>query len=122
MMAKWTSDNHPVNGGRPKGSHNLLAKRVLEDLRQVRDEPIAEGSTITRGIAALRVMSKQNPKDFAKLYGALMPKEFWIESTAQQLSDEELDTLIGQLRQRALEAREEQTLPAPQLKVIEHAH
>ena len=121
-MAKWTVDSHPVNGGRPRGSRNKLAKHVFEDLIEIWNEPIAEGSAITRGVAALRIMSKQNPRDFCKLYGALMPKEFWIESTAQQLSDEELDTLIGQLRQRALEAREEQTLPAPQLKVIEHAH
>ena len=51
-----------------------------------------------------------------------MPKEFWIDSTAQQLSDEELDVLIVQLRQRALEAREERSLDtAVEIKMIPHA-
>src|SRR5262245_43877748 len=106
--------------GRPRGSRNKLAKRVFEDLIDVWDEPIAEGSTITRGVAALRIMSKQNPCDFCKLYGSLMPREFWIDSTAQQLSDEELDAMIEQLRQRAIEARQAQAIeiePAP-MKVI----
>ena len=122
-MAKWTKENHPTNGGRPVGSRNKLAKFVFEDLIEIWNEPIAEGSAITRGVAALRIMSKQNPRDFCKLYGSLMPREFFFEHpTIAQLDDVELDKMIEQLRQRALEAREEQTLPAPQLKVIEHAH
>src|SRR5262245_31952482 len=117
----WTKENHPTNGGRPVGSRNSLAKHVFEDLIEIWNEPISQGSDIRRGPAALRIMSKQNPRDFCKLFASLMPREFFFEhSTIAQLDDVELDKMIEQLRQRALEAREEQTLPAPQLKVIEH--
>ena len=114
----WTAENRPINGGRPRGSRNKLAKHVFEDLIGIWNEPISEGSTITRGVAALRIMSKQNPRDFCKLYGSLMPKEFWIDSTAQQLSDEELDDMISQLRQRALEARQAQAIEVEPMKAI----
>ena len=119
---KFQAGNVIGKQGRPRGSRNALAKHVFEDLIEIWNEPVSAGSNIRRGPAALRIMMKTNPRDFCKLYGNLMPKEFWIDSTAQQLSDEELDVLIVQLRQRALEAREERSLDtAVEIKMIPHA-
>ena len=118
---KFQGGNTIGKQGRPRGSRNALAKRVFEDLIEIWDEPISTGHDIRRGPAALRIMSKQNPRDFCKLYASLMPREFFFEhSTIAQLEDGELDTLIEQLRQRALEAREQQALPPP-MTVINHA-
>jgi F420-0:gamma-glutamyl ligase len=65
-------------------------------------------------------MSRERPSDFAKLYAGIMPREFWVESVATALADDELDRMIEMLRERALAAQEEQQL-APPLKAISHA-
>ena len=70
---------------------------------------------------ALEVTLKQRPSDYVKQVVAMLPKQVSFEhSTVAQLEDGELDALIEQLRQRALEAREQQALPPP-MKVINHA-
>jgi hypothetical protein len=71
-----------LSKGRPRGARNKRASRVLQDLLEVWDEPITEGSALTRGRAALRLMSRERPSDFAKLYAGIMPREFWVESVA----------------------------------------
>src|SRR6266536_803756 len=109
-----------LSKGRPRGCRNKLAKRFFEDMSEVWDEPTPDGKS-TRGKAALRLMWRERPGDFAKLYAGIMPREFWVESVATELADDELDRMIEMLRERLLAAREEQ----PALlgtKVIEHAH
>jgi hypothetical protein len=82
-----------------RGAKNRLASRVLEDLIKIWDEPCRPGSDITNGVAALRIMAKQNPADFAKLYCNLVPKEYWVESTTlSDMNDEELDKIIMRMR------------------------
>jgi hypothetical protein len=109
------------HAGRPKGAKNRLATTVFADLLDVWDEPVTPGSDITRGRAALRVMSRTHPDHFAKLYAGLLPREFWVESTANQLDDDELDKVIEALRQRVIEAREERSLDAAsQMKLVEY--
>src|SRR5215510_14124488 len=123
MGKPFEAGNTYGKAGRPAGSRNKLAKHVFEDLIEVWNEPISPGSDIRRGPAALRIMMKTRSADFCKLFASLMPREFFFEhSTIAQLDDVELDKMIEMLRQRALEARQEQALPAPRLKVIEHAH
>src|SRR5262249_5303127 len=105
--------------GRPRGSRNRLAKRFFEDMSEVWDEPTPDGKS-TRGKAALRLMWRERPGDFAKLYAAVMPREFWIDSVAGELSDDEIDRAIEILREqihgeRALE------LKADEPKMIEYA-
>jgi len=108
-------------GGRPRGSRNRLAKDVLDDLIAVWNELLRPDSDIRRGPAALRIMSKERPADFCKLFASVLPKEFWLESTAQELSDEELDRMIEILRERVLVSREERTLDQiAQIKLVEH--
>jgi hypothetical protein len=107
-------------GGRPRGARNKLASRVLQDLLDVWDEPIVEGKTLTRGKAALRIMSRERPSDFAKLYAGIMPREFWVESTVSEMSDSEIDSLIETMRQRLLEQRA--AVPMIELRVSDASH
>jgi len=111
-------------GARPKGARNRLARKVLEDLMLVWEEPAmagdkpmldANGNVVTRGVAALRVMSRQEPSKFAALYGSLVPKELWIDQGISAWSDEELHDMIEELRQKVLGAKKE--LPMIELKV-----
>ncbi|HVI67943.1 MAG TPA: hypothetical protein VM910_35990 [Bradyrhizobium sp.] len=105
-------------GGRPRGARNKLAKRFFEDMSEVWDEPTADGKS-TRGKAALRLMWRERPGEFAKLYAAVMPREFWVDNVAGELTDDEIDRAIEMLREqirgeRALE------LKADELKMIEY--
>jgi hypothetical protein len=110
-------------GGRPRGSKNKLAKSVLEDLLAIWNEPLRPDSDLRRGPAALRVMSKERPADFCKLYASVLPKELWLESTAQELSDDELDRVIENIRQRLPEQREEKALDAAvDIKMVPHVN
>lgn len=120
VSAMKFEQGNKMSSGRPRGSRNKLAKRFFEDMSEVWDEPAPDGKS-TRGKAALRLMWRERPGDFAKLYAAVMPREFWIDNVASELSDDEIDraieTLRDQLRgERALE------LKADELKMIEHAH
>jgi len=82
-----------------RGAKNRLATRVLEDLQDVWDEPCRPGCDITNGVAALRIMAKQHPAEFCKLYCNLVPKEYWVESTTlSDMNDEELDKVIARMR------------------------
>src|SRR5262249_38013711 len=113
-------------GARPKGARNRLARKILEDLMAVWEEPQlvgdrpvtdTNGNVVTRGVAALRVMSKQEPAKFCALYGGIVPKELWIDQGISTWSDEELHDMLETLRQQVLEAKKE--LPMIELKVSE---
>jgi hypothetical protein len=107
--------------GRPKGVKNRLATTVLRDLLAVWDEPILarDGTNITRGVAALRIMSKEKPADFAKLYASLMPREFWVEASATaEMDDVELDRVIEAMRERLLTLRQEKAFDVTPPKAL----
>jgi len=55
--------------GRPKGTKNKLAATVLRDLLAVWEERVKPDSEITRGVAALRIMSK----DLRSLQSCTLP-------------------------------------------------
>ena len=94
-------DGLSLSRGRPKGARNKLATRVLQDLLQVWDEPVSEGSEVTKGLAALRVMAVEDPAGYAKLYASLLPREFTVEAVAD-LGDNDLDAMIEKLRDELL--------------------
>jgi hypothetical protein len=96
--------------GRPRGVKNRLATTILKDLLDIWNEPAItrDGVSVTRGIAALRIMSKEKPADFCKLYASLVPREFWIEANAvAEMDDVELDRVIEAMRERLLTLRQE---------------
>ena len=112
-------------GGRPKGVRNKLDAHayacVLAHVQHKRGDAPPEEYLGTNLWTALEITLKQRPSDYVKQVVAMLPKQVSFEHSAvTELADDELDTLIEQLRQRALEAREQQALPSP-MKVINHA-
>jgi hypothetical protein len=99
---------HNIKGGRPKGSRNKLAQRVFDDIFQHWNEPA--GGDLCKGQAALELLYREKPGDYLKLTASVLPKEFVFENAVTELDDEELDRMIEALRERALSARQEQTL------------
>jgi hypothetical protein len=78
------------SGGRLKGSRNKISEAFLKDLA-------AEWEV--SGPAALKCMAKEDPSGFVKVTAALLPKEFTIDDNRlKDVSDEELEILINELR------------------------
>jgi hypothetical protein len=61
-------------GGRQKGVRNRIAHKFLEDLQRQWEES---------GPAVLKIMAHEQPGDFAKLVGALLPRELENEFPSQ---------------------------------------
>jgi hypothetical protein len=99
---------HNIKGGRPKGSRNKLAQRVFDDIFRHWNEPA--GGELCKGQAALELLYREKPGEYLKLTASVLPKEFVFENAVTELDDEELDRMIEMLRERALSARQEQTL------------
>jgi hypothetical protein len=79
-------------GGRVKGSRNKISEAFLHDLAAEWAES---------GPGALKVMAKEEPGNFVKVVAALLPKEFEItDSRLNDMSDDELDLLINEVRAR----------------------
>jgi hypothetical protein len=103
--------------GRPSGSRNKLAQRVFDDIFRHWCEPAGNG--LVKGQAALELLYRENPGGYLKLTASVLPKEFVFENAVNELGDDELDRMIEMLRERALEARREQSLELkPQPKVL----
>ena len=96
------------SAGRPKGSRNKLAQRVFDDLFRHWNEEAGGG--LCKGQAALELLYRENPGNYLKLTASVLPKEFVFENAVSELDDEELDSMIEALRERALAARQEQSL------------
>jgi hypothetical protein len=94
--------------GRPLNSRNKLAQRVFDDIfRHWLEEA---GNGLCKGQAALELLYRENPGGYLKLTASVLPKEWVFQNAVSELDDEELDRMIGQLRERALAARQEQAL------------
>ena len=99
---------HNIKGGRPKGSRNKLAQRVFDDIFRHWNEPA--GGELCKGQAALELLYREKPGEYLKLTASVLPKEVVFENAVTELDDEELDRMIEALRDRAIAARQEQTL------------
>lgn len=75
------------NPGRPKGSRNKLGEDFLKALHEDFSE---------HGVKAIQDMRAEDPAAYVKVVASLLPKEIKV-STAQDLSDDELDRRIRQL-------------------------
>jgi hypothetical protein len=67
-------------------------------------------ATSARARQRLKLLYREKPGDYLKLTASVLPKEFVFENAVTELDDEELDCMIEALRERALSARQEQTL------------
>jgi hypothetical protein len=99
---------HNIKGGRPRGSRNKLAQQVFDDIFRHWNEPA--GGELCKGQAALELLYRERPGEYLRLTASVLPKEFVFENAVTELDDDELDRMIEMLRERALAARQEQTL------------
>jgi hypothetical protein len=95
------SQFRPGHSGRPKGSRNKLCRAMLDDLLA----DWAEG-----GPAAIKIMRIERPSEYVRAMISILPKEFLFENSLTDLSEEDIDRMIGEYRERALARQQGQTL------------
>jgi hypothetical protein len=97
--------------GRPKGSKGRLTAQIVQDMFDSWNEPAMEGSEKTKGQAALSILFKEQPREYAKLYATTyVPREFTFETVAAELSDNELEEMILSLREELQRPQQEPLL------------
>jgi hypothetical protein len=112
---KFQPGNHYAKlGGRPRNARNKLASSVFNDVMAVWNEPVSEGSPLTKGKAAMLAMCRTRPAEFVKAVFGIMPKEFVVESVLTDLTDDELFQKLEEYRERR------QRLDENQPALIEH--
>jgi hypothetical protein len=85
-------------GGRPAGARNKLNARFLEDL-------LADWHA--HGKKAIELMRVEDPSAYVRVVASTLPKEFTVETALAELSDDDVDDLIGRLKQHMLETRKQ---------------
>jgi hypothetical protein len=93
-----TFHNGLPKGGRPKGARNRLCRAVLDDLMA----DWREG-----GPAAIKIMRTERPHEYVRAMVSILPKELILESSMTDLTDDQLDELIDQIKQQLLTVRRE---------------
>ena len=80
--------------GRPKGTRNKLTARFLEDF-------LCDWEA--NGAAAIRIVRIEHPEIYVRIAAQIIPRDLHLETSASlaDLADDELDEMIGQLRQRS---------------------
>jgi hypothetical protein len=110
----------PGHSGRPKNSRNKLAQRVFDDIfRHWLEEA---GNGLCKGQAALELLWREEPGAYLRLTASVLPKEFTFQNAVTELDEEELDRMIEMLRERALEARREQSLELKPKALLINGH
>lgn len=89
-MAKWRKGQTGNAGGKPKNARNRVTVKFLEVLAEDFEK---------HGVSAIVAARKEDPVGYIRVVAGLLPKEFVIERPLEQLSDDELATLIDTLRQ-----------------------
>jgi hypothetical protein len=113
-MHKRFEPGNTLGPGRPRGARNKLASHVLKDVLEFWNEPVKEGSTLTKGRAALLTAWRERPTELVKAIFGILPREFLFENVVSELDDTELNAMIEAFR-------EQQRLAAiEQPKMIEH--
>jgi hypothetical protein len=100
------------SAGRPKGARNRLQSSFLYALAEDFEE---------HGAAAIKICPIEDPGRYVQIIASLMPKELEIEqSIASDLSDEELDALIAQIKADLLaKGTEKPIAPLIEAKLVE---
>jgi hypothetical protein len=106
----------PGQGGRMKGSRNLLSKAFIDALAKEFQE---------HGPEAIRIVRIERPHEFLKVVASLLPKEFEITtSNIREISDDELDRFIELARVQlgrpltSINGREEQAADREPVKLL----
>jgi hypothetical protein len=99
----------PGHGGRPRGARNRLTVRVFEDILAHWNEPATDGSTNTKGRAALEIMLREKPNEYVRAVLSVMPREIAIENVMTDLDNEQLDELMAKIREHLLTGRKVDT-------------
>jgi hypothetical protein len=84
---------HLSRGGRRKGSRDRIATALLEEI--ARDFE-------AHGADAVKICRLEKPTEYLRICASLLPREFEITTTtiANELSDDELESLIEHARQQ----------------------
>lgn len=78
-------------GGRATGTRNRLQGKFIAAL--AKDFEV-------EGEGVIRIVRKEKPHEYLKLVASLLPKEFIVsDGTIDDISEEELVTLLDQIRQ-----------------------
>src|SRR5262249_42304096 len=95
-----------------KGARNKLAGTVYVEVLEFLTEPaVFQASERTKLQALLLTLFREAPRDLARFFATIMPREWPIEPTSgNELSAEELVRRFEMLRSRALAAREQQSI------------
>jgi hypothetical protein len=62
------------------------------------------------GPAAIKIMRIERPSEYVRVMCSILRRELWFENTATELDDDQLDELIGRIREQLLTERQKQTL------------
>jgi len=101
--------------GRPKGARNKLDAFAYEVAlahakHKFGDPPPAEYEH-TSLWCALDFTLKESPQDYTRQIIAMLPKQVSFESSLHSMEDDEIDNLITQLKERALEEKQAPLTP-----------
>jgi hypothetical protein len=99
----------PGHSGRSRGARNRLTVRVFEDILAHWNEPATDGSTNTKGRAALEIMLREKPNEYVRAVLSVMPREIAIENVMADLDNEQLDELMAKIREHLLTGRKADT-------------
>ena len=94
-----------------KGIRTKFTARLLSDFLKDFEE---------NGAAAIKIVRVEHPEIYVRIAASIIPRDLAIETSASlnELSEDDLDQMIGQLRQRALEQRPEPIDVTPRQKVL----
>jgi hypothetical protein len=93
-MSKFLPGN--VSGGRPAGSRNKITTHLLNVLCKDFQE---------NGESVVRICRIEKPVEYLKIVASLLPKELQVsDAKLGDLSDEEIASLLGQVRELRAQA------------------
>jgi len=113
--------------GRPKGARNKLDafayEVALAHARHKISDPPPPEYEHTSLWCALEFTFKESPQDYARQIISMLPKQVSFESSLHSMEEDEIDNLLTQLKERALEAKAPALSPLLlESKVINGSH
>jgi hypothetical protein len=63
---------------------------------------------MSRGVATLEVLFKEEPATYAKLVVSLLPKDIQLETAVSDVSDDQLETAMEKIKEHLIAVRKEE--------------